>query len=68
MEHSYQIDVLQMLEDPIITFPGVKDETAQTGQVQTPEWYSTTIIPNLHVAFLSRAFPARRGGNPGAIK
>jgi hypothetical protein len=27
-EHSYQIDVLQMLEDPIITFPGVKDETA----------------------------------------
>jgi hypothetical protein len=25
------------VEDPIITFPGVKDETAQTGQVQTPE-------------------------------
>jgi hypothetical protein len=37
VEHSYQIDVLQMLEDPIIKFPGVKDETAQTGQVQTPD-------------------------------
>jgi hypothetical protein len=36
-ELSYQIDVLQMLENPIITFPGVKDETAKTGQVQTPE-------------------------------
>jgi hypothetical protein len=36
-ELSYQIDVLQMLENPIITFPGVKGETAKTGQVQTPE-------------------------------